>query len=162
VILQEDGVEVGLDVVDGDEGFLPGEGKGFGGGGADEEAADEAGAVGDGDGVEFAGGGLNACGIKSLIDDGVEAFEVGAGGDFGDDAAEFGVEVDLGRDDVGEDFAAVTDDGGGGFIAGGLYSENEHDDLTTKRRSTRRRTKNICHRGTEGRRTHRGDEFNFY
>ena len=46
--------------------------------------------------------------------------EVFAGGEFGDDAAVLAVDVDLGGDDAGEDFAAVGDDGGGGFVAGGF------------------------------------------
>ena len=106
-IFQDYGIEVGLDVVDGEEGFLPGEGVGLGGSGADEEATDEAGAVGDGDAIELGGGVGDIGDLEGFFDDGGEGFEVGAGGDFGDDAAELGVEVDLGGDDVGEDFAAV-------------------------------------------------------
>ena len=120
--MQEDTVQVGLDVVDGDEAFLPGEGEAFGGGDADEEAADESGAVGDGDGVELGLGVGDAGSGEGFGDDGIEGFEMGAGGDFGDDAAELGVEVDLGTDDIGEDLAAIADDGGGGFIAGGFDS----------------------------------------
>ena len=115
---------MGLDVVDGDEGPLPGEGEGFGGGDADEQAADEAGAVGDGDCIKLFGGFGDAGGGEGFIDDGVEGFKVSAGGDFRDDAAEFGVEVDLRGDDIGEDVAAIAHDGGGGFITGGFDAED--------------------------------------
>ena len=46
--------------------------------------------------------------------------EVFAGGEVGDDAAVFLMEVGLGGDDVGEDVETVGDDGGGGFVAGGF------------------------------------------
>ncbi len=41
-------------------------------------------------------------------------------GEFGDDAAVFAVDVELGADDAGEDGAAVFDDGGGGFVTRGF------------------------------------------
>ena len=52
-VLQEDGVDVAFEVVDGDERLAEAEGQGFGVGDADEQRADEAGAFGDGDGVEI-------------------------------------------------------------------------------------------------------------
>ena len=57
---------------------------------------------------------------EGFANDGDDLAEVFAGGEFGDDAAVFAVDVDLGGDDAGEDVAAVGDDGGGGFVAGGF------------------------------------------
>lgn len=48
-----------------------------------------------------------------------------ARGEFGDDAAEVGMERDLAGDDVREGLGAASDDGGGGLIAGGLDAEDE-------------------------------------
>jgi hypothetical protein len=55
-LVQQDGVDVAFEVVDGDEGQVGGEGQGFGVGDADEERSGEAGAAGDGDGVEVGEG----------------------------------------------------------------------------------------------------------
>lgn len=60
------------------------------------------------------------------MDDGEDGFEVGAGGDFGDDSAVGSENVDLGDDDVAEDFGAVFDDGGSGFVTRGFDSEDFH------------------------------------
>jgi hypothetical protein len=74
-------------------------------------------------------GGVGGVGLlQGFGDDGGEGFEVGAGSDFRDDAAEFLVEVDLGGDDAGEDVNAIADNGGGGFVAGGFDAEDEHSD----------------------------------
>ena len=58
------------------------------------------------------------------MDDGEDGFDVGAGGDFGDDAAVGLVEVDLGDDDVAQDFGAVLHYGGGGFVTAGFDAED--------------------------------------
>ena len=47
-----------------------------------------------------------------------------ARGEFGDYTAVLAVNVDLGGDDAGEDFAAVDDNGGGGFVARGFDAED--------------------------------------
>ena len=52
---EEGGIEVGVDMVYADEGFVEGPGERFGGGEAYEEGADEAGAVAYCDCVEFVG-----------------------------------------------------------------------------------------------------------
>ena len=49
---EEDGVDVAFEMIDGDERFVQRGGEGFSVGDADEEGADEAWALGDGDGVE--------------------------------------------------------------------------------------------------------------
>ena len=51
---------------------------------------------------------------------------MGTGGDFGDDAAVFGEDVDLGGDDIRKDVRAVFDDGRGGFVAGGFEAKDFH------------------------------------
>jgi len=63
---------VRLHVVDGDKRFFPGEGEAFGGGNADEQAADEAGAVGHGDAREFLCGAGDAGSAEGFLDDQVE------------------------------------------------------------------------------------------
>ena len=68
-----------------------------------EDAADQAGAGGDGDGVEVGEGEAGA--VEGGAGDGVEALGVGAGGDLGDDAAVGGVERVLAGDLGGEDVA---------------------------------------------------------
>lgn len=90
------GVDVTFDVIDGVEGFVFNEGEGAGGEGADEEGADEAGAVSDGNGVDVVPSALEVG--EAGFDGGNGDFDVGAGGDFGDDAAEGFVKVDLGVD----------------------------------------------------------------
>ena len=47
---------------------------------------------------------------------------MGAGSDFGNDAAVGFVDVDLGNDDVAQNLRAIFDDGGGGFITTGFDS----------------------------------------
>ncbi len=119
--------------MDSDEGEGANLGEGLGDGEADEEGADEAGAVGDGDGFEVVPGGGGA--LHGLADDGEDRLEVAAGGDFWDDAAEVGVEVILGGDDVGKELDAAVggtagggaaDDGGGGFVTARFEAEEEH------------------------------------
>jgi len=79
--------------------------------------------VGDGDGVDLVEGEVGL--LEGFAEDGEDVLDVGAAGDFGDDAAVFGVEMGLGGDDVAEDFVAVGDDGGGGFVAGGFEAQNK-------------------------------------
>ena len=49
-------MDVAFEVVDGDEGEIPGEGEGFGVGDTDKEGSGETGTAGDGDGVEIGEG----------------------------------------------------------------------------------------------------------
>ena len=49
---------------------------------------------------------------------------MGAGGDFGEDPAILGVQVDLGGNHVRLDAVAASDDSGGGFIAGCFDGED--------------------------------------
>jgi len=58
-----------------------------------------------------------------------------AGGELRNDAAILAVNIDLGSDDAGEDFAAVGDDSRGGFVAGRFDAEdaNAHESMLTQR-----------------------------
>src|ERR1700690_70359 len=121
--VEEDGMDVTFQVVDGDQGKIVGEGESFCVGDADEEGSGEAGTAGDGDGVEVGEGGvgLHQCGA----DDGNDGAEMLAGGEFRDDAAVAGVGGDLGGDYGTEGVGAALDDGGSGLVAGGFDGEDE-------------------------------------
>jgi len=100
------------------------EGDGAGGVVPDEEAAGEAGAAGAGNGVDVIEGAVR--GGEGFLDDGDDLEQVLAAGDLGDNAAVFGVQIDLGRDDGRQGHAAVFDDGGSGLVAGGFDGEDFH------------------------------------
>ena len=121
---EEYGVDVACEVVDGDERFIQGGRESLAVGDAYEERADEAWALGDRDGVYV--GELQIGLREGFADYWDDLAEVFAGGEFGDDAAVFLVDVDLRGDDVGEDVEAVGDDGGGGFVAGGFDAEDSY------------------------------------
>ena len=63
-------------------------------------------------------------------DNAIERFDVGAGGDLGDDATEFGVLTDLRPHDIGQNapaaVVATAHHRGGCFIAGRLDAEDQH------------------------------------
>ena len=87
-----------LDVVYLVKRFVVNDGEGAGGEGADEQRADQAGCVGDSDSVDIIPG---AAGIRqSFFNDRVNNFQVAAGGDFRDNAAVFGMDVNLGIDHI--------------------------------------------------------------
>ena len=100
----QDGVDVAFEVIDGDQGLIEAEGEGFGVGDADQQCASEAGAFGDGNGVEVGEGdwiaGRSASARHGFADDGNDVAEVLAGGEFRDDAAVVCVERHLRGDDV--------------------------------------------------------------
>ena len=122
-VLQKHGVDVAFEVVDGDERLRERVGEGLGVSDADEERAGEAGAFGDGDGVELPHGHLGFA--EGSVDDGDDGAEVLAGGELGDDAAVGGVDGDLRGDDVRELACAALNDGGGGLVAGTLDTQYE-------------------------------------
>ena len=100
------------------------DGEGAGGEGADEQRADQAGRVGNGDGVDII---PSTVGIRqSLFNDRVDNFQVAAGSDFRDDAAVFSVDVNLGIDHIRKQAFAVFNDRRRCFIAAGLDSQNPH------------------------------------
>jgi len=74
VFIEEDGVDVAFQVVDGDEREVLGEGQGFGIGDADEECSGETWAAGDGYGVEVGEGDIGLG--ESGADDGDDGAEM--------------------------------------------------------------------------------------
>ena len=76
------------------------DGEGAGGESADKQRADQSRRVGDGDGVDIVPGAISV--RQGFFDDRVDNFQVAAGGDFRDDAAVFGVDVNLGIDHIGK------------------------------------------------------------
>ena len=127
-VLQPGGVDVALQVVYAEQGQPGGERQPLGRVDAYEQRAGEARAVGHGDAVQL--GQLDARGLQGPADHRDDGEEVLPGGGLGDDAAEVGVEVGLGGDDVGDYMAAVLDDGNGGLVAGGLDAEESHSPVT--------------------------------
>src|ERR1039457_1623027 len=121
--IQQDGVDVAFEVVDGDEGQPVGEGQGFGVGDADEEGSGEAGTGGDGDGVEIGEGDFSLG--NGGADDGDDGAEMLAAGQFGGDTAVTGVGGDLGGYDGREYAGAALNDSGSGLVAGGFDAEDE-------------------------------------
>ena len=90
---------------------------------ADQQRTDEARSARYGDGVH---GGQRRGGLRQgLVHDRRNGLHVGARGQFGEDAAVAGVQLDLRGDDVGEDFASVAHDGRRRLVAGGLDTEDE-------------------------------------
>ena len=120
--VEEDGVDVAFQMVDGDEGKVVGEGEGFGVGDADEEGSSKARTAGDGNGVEA---GKGDAGIRQRgADDGNDGAEMLAGGQFWNDSAITGVGGDLGGNDGAEGASTALDDGGGGLVAGRFDGED--------------------------------------
>ncbi len=89
---------------------------------ADQQRTDQTRSARHGDGVKLRRG--HAGVVQRLIDDVADRLDVGARGEFREDAAVFGVQVDLRGDDVGDNRLAVDHDGGGGLVAGRFNAEN--------------------------------------
>ena len=88
------GQGVAFEVVDGDQRLARGGGDRLGGHQPDDQAADQAGTGGGGDGVDV--GEVDARIGKGRLDDAVQRLDMGARGDLGHDAAEGGMLLDLG------------------------------------------------------------------
>ena len=114
------GADVALDVMDPDQGKAGGKGKGLGLGHADQQGAHQARSVGDRDGVQV-GKGLSGGG-KGFLYHLVDPLRMFSGGDLRHHAPVEGMDVDLGRDDVGEDLSSVHHHGRGSLVAAGFYS----------------------------------------
>ncbi len=106
---------MGFHVVDADEGQSPHQGVGLGRADPDEQRAHQAGADGGRHRRQLGAG--DAGFGQGLVDDRPDQLEMGPAGQFGDDATEAGVEVDLAAHDRGEDPTAVLDDGGRRLVA---------------------------------------------
>ena len=125
------GEYVALEVVDAHERQTRGSGQPLGVCESDDECADQARAVGDSDSVQIAEAQratqpeLLAGALHRLVDDAHDRLGVLAARDLGHYAAESRVEVDLARDDVGDDPSLSRDDRGGRLVARALYREDQ-------------------------------------
>lgn len=100
------------------------DGEGAGGESTDEQRADQAGRVGNGDGVDIVPGAISI--RQGFFDDRVNDLQMAAGGNLRDDAAVFSVDVDLGIDHIRKQAFAVFNDRRRRFVAAGLDSQNPH------------------------------------
>ena len=91
-------------------------GERFGVGDADEQCADQAGALRDADGVDVLEREVGFA--ESFADYRDDLPEMFARSEFRHDAAVLAVNIDLRSDNAGENFAAVGHDGGSRFVAG--------------------------------------------
>ena len=114
------GADVALYVMDPDQGDAGGKGKALGFGYADQKRPHQARSVGDRDGVHV-GKGL-PCRGKGLLYHLVDPLRMFSGGDLRHHAPVEGMDVDLGRDDVGKDLSSVHHHRRGGLVAAGFYS----------------------------------------
>jgi hypothetical protein len=100
----------------------------FGGGEADDDAADQAGTRGGRDRRQL--GVAHAGLLHRAVDDAVEHIDMGARRDLRHHAAEGGMLLGLRTHDIGQNaarpVAQALDHGGCGFIAGGLDSQHQH------------------------------------
>ena len=124
-----------LEVIDGEEGLVVGEGQRLGRHHPHHHAADQAGPAGGGDAVE--GGEIEAGGRQGVLDQPVDTFEMGARGDFRHHAAEAAMLAQLAVDHIGQDPAERSiaggaarcrrlDDGDGRFVAARFNSHHTH------------------------------------
>ncbi len=116
------GEQMALDVVHGEEGFGRTESQSLGQRGSNEEGGCEAGAGGGGDGIEL--GKIEARIFHGPINDQRSAGMVVARGDFGNHAAELGMNFRLAENLVREHAVEAGQNGGGGFVAGGFDGED--------------------------------------
>ena len=114
-------------VIDPEEGFSGSRGESFGVCEADEEGGGEAGTAGSGecgDVIES-----NSGVLECLLHEGANPLGVIATGDLGDDAAVFAMDLDLRRDERGQEYRRVAlapDDGDRRFVAGGFDGEDHY------------------------------------
>lgn len=113
-----------LEVVNGVERLVVQNGKGTSCEGANKKGTKESRGVSGGDGVDVCPrkvGGLHG-GVKNRKD----SFKMRAGGDFWDNTTVGGKKINLGLNDVREDFSAVLNKGNGGVVAGSLKTQDNH------------------------------------
>ena len=112
-----------LDVVNGIERLIVGDGQGARRQDADQQAATQASTVGDGNAVEIVPVATGL--VERLLDDWQNYLDMATGGDFRYHAAVLDVEVDAARYDVAKQVTPVFDDCGCRFVATAL--DPEHD-----------------------------------
>ena len=111
-----------MQMVDRDERQPPRPGQGLCGRDPDEQGADEARSLGDGDPVDVVERGSRV--FERAPHGGEQKLEMVARGDLRDDAAVPRVQLGLRRDDVREQPAVVGDERGRGLVAGGLQAQD--------------------------------------
>ena len=109
-------------VVDRVERFAASQRDGAGGEGANEQAAEESGAGGDGNAVDVVPSDLGFG--KRFMHDRQYDLDVASGGYLGYDAAVLAVDINLAGHDVAKRVTAVLHHAGGGFVARSFNSEN--------------------------------------
>ena len=131
-ILQPDlvGVQVPFQMIHHDKRNVGAPGRALGEGHAHHECAHESRRVGDGHGIEVAPAEARSpqarrSDVERLVAHAADGLDVLAAGNFGDDAAEAGVEIHLGRHHVRAQNSPAVDDGGGRLVAGRLDGQNE-------------------------------------
>ena len=119
---KEVGVDVSLQVIDGDEGELVDIGERLGSGDADEERPHQPRPMSDGNPVHRLP--LNSRFPHRLLNSRTDQLEVLPRCYFRDNSPELGVNVDLGADDIGQHPPAVLNDGNGSLIATRFNSQD--------------------------------------
>ena len=112
------------DMVDGDKGLSGGQGEALCVVDPHEQRPDQAGRVGDGDGVQAAKGQLRFA--HRFLHDLADVLAVPPGGDLRHNAAVFAVLLHLGGNDGGEDLPPVYDHRGGSLVAGAFDCQYFH------------------------------------
>jgi hypothetical protein len=121
-LFEQDGMDVTLKVIDGDEGLVDGKADGFRETQSDEEGAREPWTLGDGDGVY---GFIRSVSLfQRRTNHRNTIAQMFARGEFGHNAFVGLVRGELRENDVGDDLFAGTNDGGGGFVARALDAED--------------------------------------
>ena len=124
------GVQVPFQMVHHDEGDVGAPGRALGEGHAHHERAHESRCIGDSHRVQIAPAETRAPqarrgNVQRLVADAADGLDVLAAGNFGNDAAEAGVEIHLGRHHVRAQHFPAVDDGGSRLVAGRLDGQNK-------------------------------------
>ena len=90
--------------------------------------------MGDGDGIDLVS--AEAGFLNGLDQRAIKPLDVCPGGDLGDDAAVFPMEVNLRGDDVAVHLMTVFDQGGGGFVTRGFNAQNQSHRIADPQRVT--------------------------
>lgn len=114
MLLEPVGVDVGFEMMNSVERFVPEDGESTGSKCANEERTKQARGIGDGDIVNIIFSEMSV--VEGFVNDGEDSFKMGTSGNFGNNATIGGEDVDLGDDDVAENLRR------GGYIRGGVWT----------------------------------------
>ena len=115
-------VNVGMQMIDGNQRQVCGQGQGFGRDDADQQGPRQPGGVGHGDCIQIVQ--FNRCRFQRLVDHGNDSLDMGSSGDLGHDSVKLPVQFILGRDDAAENLSVGVDNRCRSFIAGRFNAEN--------------------------------------